>query len=290
MNDLQQSLVSSIKDYVATSPLNSLSLIDGSPIFEEPLVGFADGDDPLFEQYKAIIGDFHFTPREVLALDLRNKDRADSPRFPRVSVVSWILPTAHETKLSNRRMKDGPSVRWNNTRFQGEDFNDSLRRHVVSLLQEQGCDAAAPLHVQGYKTHQLPNGLASNWSERHAAYAAGLGTFGLSDGFITARGIAHRCGSVVTNASFEQSPRKYTHHMANCLHYRDGSCGICITRCPTGAISENGHDKILCRETLITKQAHWLQKPGYIGVYAGCGLCQTKVPCESRIPRSAAHK
>jgi len=31
------------------------------------------------------------------------------------------------------------------------------------------------------------------------AYAAGHGTFSLSDGFITERGIAHRCGSVVTD-------------------------------------------------------------------------------------------
>ena len=40
-------------------------------------------------------------------------------------------------------------------------------------------------------------GFASTWSERHAAYASGLGTFGLSDGLITPRGQAMRCGSVV---------------------------------------------------------------------------------------------
>jgi epoxyqueuosine reductase QueG len=287
MSELQQSLVHAIKTYVAESPLNALTHIDGSPIFEEPLVGFADGDDSLFREYKTIIGEFHFTPREILALDLQNKNSAEPTDFPRVSVISWVLPTANKTKLSNRRMTDGPSVRWNNTRFQGEDFNDSLRRYVVSQLEQQGYLAAAPLHVQGYKTHQLPNGLASNWSERHTAYAAGLGTFGLSDGFITARGIAHRLGSVVTNAPIPASAREYTRHNEYCLHARDGSCGLCIGRCPTGAISQSGHDKILCRETLSVKQAHFLQKPGYIGIYSGCGLCQTKVPCESRIPRPA---
>jgi hypothetical protein len=30
--------------------------------------------------------------------------------------------------------------------------------------------------------------------------------------------------------------------------------------------------------------------PGYIGLYAGCGLCQTGVPCESRIPIAPEQK
>jgi len=38
-------------------------------------------------------------------------------------------------------------------------------------------------------------GPASSWSERHAAYAAGLGTFSLNDALITPKGIAHRLGS-----------------------------------------------------------------------------------------------
>lgn len=46
-------------------------------------------------------------------------------------------------------------------------------------------------------------GIASRWSERHAAYAAGLGTFSLSDGFISSRGIAHRCGLCQTKVSCE---------------------------------------------------------------------------------------
>ena len=42
--------------FVRESPLNRLWRIDDTPIWGDPLVGFADGDDPLFEQYKAIIG------------------------------------------------------------------------------------------------------------------------------------------------------------------------------------------------------------------------------------------
>ena len=38
--------------------------------------------------------------------------------------------------------------------------------------------------------------IASDWSERHAAYAAGLGTFGLTRALITEKGIAGRFGSL----------------------------------------------------------------------------------------------
>ena len=133
------------------------------------------------------------------------------------------------------------------------------------------------------------NGPFSNWSERHIAYAAGQGTFSLSDGFITERGIAHRCGSVVTTAELPPDARTATGPFANCLYYADGSCGNCIERCPAGAISEKGHDKIKC--------GAYLHDIGYdpqqfANGYdlersvAGCGLCQTKVPCEGRNPVS----
>jgi epoxyqueuosine reductase len=128
-------------------------------------------------------------------------------------------------------------------------------------------------------------GYISNWSERHLAYAAGLGTFSLSDGFITESGIAHRCGSVVTDLDIPTSPRNATGPYANCLYYVNGECGVCIQRCPAGAITEAGHDKIKCRE--------YLRKIGYRDVkggydieksVSGCGLCQTKVPCEAVNP------
>jgi len=282
MNELQADLVQAIKAYVSTSPLNRLRDIDGSPIWEEPLVGFADGDDPLFDLFKSVVTPEHMTPREVLAGLAAGNDEAQA--FPRVGVVSWILPAAAATRLSNRQMVDGPSVRWNLTRFQGEEFNDGLRRHVAGLLEGRGLLAVAPVLGQGFTRTRGPRGMASTWSERHAAYAAGLGTFGLSDGLITARGIAHRCGSVVVNAGWPAGPRLYVDHREYCPYAVDGSCGVCIERCPGGAIGPEGHDKDRCQQYIRVKLAEWLTRPGYGGDYLACGLCQTGVPCEARIP------
>lgn len=274
MNGLQAELCAAIKSYVATSPLNALRDIDSSPIWDEPLVGFADGDDELFTLYKSVVAPEHMTPREALAI----------PALPHLGVVSWILPVAAETRRSNREMTDGPSVRWHQTRFQGEDFNDALRRQVVSLLDEIGVPAIAPALSDGFRWTRGPTGYASTWSERHVAFAAGLGTFGLSDGLITARGIAHRCGSVVAAAAWPASPRPYTHYRAYCAFARDGSCGECMIRCPARAIGPEGHDKDRCRHYIHTALGGWVERPGYGGPYLACGLCQTGVPCESRVP------
>ena len=276
-----------IKDYVATSPANRFKSFDGGYIFDEPLVGFADGDDDIFQDYKKIIGDFHLTPREALEKHLESKD-GSYKRPLQVSVISYILPVTYETRLGLRKETLIPSLRWNHTRWHGQDFIYELSRYVVSLLESLGYRAVAPELVDFYKLRNLPAGYTSNWSQRHVAYAAGLGTFSLNDGFITQKGMAMRCGSVVTDARIAASPRRCKDHLANCLFYSDGSCQRCAERCPAGAISEKGHDKNKCVEFLNIKQKEILKElgreQGYIGRYLGCGLCQTKVPCEARIP------
>jgi epoxyqueuosine reductase len=281
------SIEKAIKKYVMTSPANRFQASNGGRIFDEPLVGFADGDDTIFEDYKEIIGDFHLTPREAFNKLLKSED-GSRKRQRRLSVISYILPVTYQTRLSLRQENVIPSLRWNHTRWHGQDFINELSRHVISLLESLNYRAVAPELADFYTFKNLPSGLASNWSQRHIAYAAGLGTFSLNDGFITARGMAMRCGSVVTDAGMQPSTRVYKNHLENCLFYSEGSCRRCAERCPAGAISDRGHDKNKCREFLFTRQKEIIselgREEGYIGRYLGCGLCQTKVPCESRIP------
>jgi len=279
-------LEKAIKEYVAQSPGNRLETFGGDPIFDEPLIGFADGDDTIFQDYKTIIGDFHLTPREVLEKHLVSRNGKQS--IANVSVISFILPISQKTRLSMHQETVVASLRWNHTRWHGQDFINELSRYVVSLLESLDHQAVAPGLADFFVVKDFPSGRASNWSERHIAYAAGLGTFSLSDGFITPRGIAMRCGSVVTDAKLPPSPRPYIDYRANCLFYLDGTCRSCIERCPAEAISEQGHDKNKCKEFIYTKETEILKELGreeeYIGRFVACGLCQTKVPCEAKIP------
>ena len=270
-----------IKAFARTSPLNRIPTLDNNFIFDEPLVQFADGDDPIFTEYKTIIDPSHLTPRQALAKTF-NKSPEDMPAH--LSIISWVLPITSKIRESNRRHTQTPSRFWSNTRWHGETFNDAMREHVVKLLTKKGYLAVAPVLQPYFKRIEYTEekGYYSNWSERHIAYVAGLGTFSLSDGFITDRGIAHRCGSVVTNLMLPTSPRTAKSPYSNCLFYVKGKCQACIARCPAGAITEHGHDKIKCFEYLYVK-LHYLLEEYNVGVI-GCGLCQTKVPCEFRNP------
>jgi epoxyqueuosine reductase len=268
-----------IARFVQDNPANRRK-VDGGQYWDAPLIGFAPGDDPLFKEYKKIIGRFHFTPREIFDLTF---GKGKQPT--KLSVISWILPVSEDIRKSNRREDRYPSLLWAHSRDFGEQFNVKLRNHLVSLLEKKGHKAVAPMNSPYWKRLRSPRaGWASKWSERHAAYACGLGAFGLSDGLITAKGQAMRVGSVVTDLLLEPSKRIYSHHQANCLYHFNKTCKTCAARCPAGAITSRGHDKDKCYE--YSRQVIGPDKKEEYGVkIAGCGLCQTKVPCEFEIPK-----
>lgn len=246
----------------------------------EPLVGYAAGDDPLFAAYKEHVGPYHWTPAEALALahpELGGSDPAS------LTVICWVLPQTAATRADSRQATAHPPERWARARIYGEQFNDHLRREVVRVLEAAGHAAAAPALLPGFATRDSARFmLASNWSERHMAYAAGLGTFGLCDGLITPVGKAMRVGSVVAQIALPPTPRPYSDHHAYCLHYARGTCGACIDRCPAGALSRDGHDKRVCGAYVGSTRAHVAAHYGFQGY--GCGLCQTGVPCEAGMP------
>ena len=272
-------LESAIAKFVREEPSNRRK-VDGGKYWDTPLVGFASGDDPLFKRYKQIIGRFHFTPQEIFDLTF---GRSKEPR--RLSVISWVLPASEDIRKSNRKEIKYPSLLWAHARDFGEQFNIKLRNHLSSLLRKKGYKAVAPMNSRYWKRLKSGRvGWASNWSERHAAFACGLGAFGLSDGLITAKGKAIRVGSVVTDLPLKPSNKMYPRHRANCLYYFNNTCKACANRCPAGAITSKGHDKDKCFEYVHGSVLR--DKCAEYGVkITGCGLCQTKVPCEFEIPK-----
>ncbi|MCX5909178.1 MAG: epoxyqueuosine reductase, partial [Deltaproteobacteria bacterium] len=135
-----------------------------------------------------------------------------------------ILPQTEATKVDQRKETTYPSERWARARIFGEEVNVKLRQHVVATLQAAGYPALAPMLSPSWKRKNHERLVfSSTWSERHAAHAAGLGTFGLCDGLITPKGKAHRCGSVIARIQVPPTPRPYTNHQAYCLFYAQSS-------------------------------------------------------------------
>jgi len=274
-----------IQKFIATSPLNTMQNEDGDPAWDTALVGFASGADPIWQQYKEYVGAFHWTPWEVF-----NQHCPEVPARPaELTVISWVLPQREMVRKANRRAKKYPSEEWARIRVYGEAFNAGLRCHVVNSLNEAGHATVAPMLVPNWTIVKSQRfSYASSWSERHVAHAAGLGTFGLCDGLITARGKAMRVGSVVAKIDIEPTLRPYADHRAYCLFFADGTCGKCIDRCPARAITTAGHDKEKCRQHLARSREYVEKTYNFVGY--GCGLCQVGVPCESGIPVKAARE
>jgi epoxyqueuosine reductase len=283
-------LEKAIKEYIRTTPLNHLTAFNNSPIVDEPVVAFADGDDPVFQDLKKVIGEFHLTPREVMEKYIAGKrwQFGVPSSIDKIGVVSWALPLNLEVRRGERTSPLGGSPRYNHSRWIGIKLYENLEQYVAALLEILRCNAVAPTQSRFFEIKNLPDGsLAANWSERHVAYACGLGTFGLNGLMITSRGCAVYLSSVVCDRAFTPTPRAAS-HVANCPFYRDGSCGLCIEHCIGSAISKEGRSNVACLKNLRDEQTGKVRSLGLdkdlVGFAPSCGKCSTALPCEDRIP------
>jgi len=286
-------LARAISDYVrgtvANSPFNELGQTN-VPVVDEPIVGFADGKDPVIAQFKAVIGPNHRSPIEAWADVFPDEQPPAS-----LSIIAFALPFSETVRASNRGCTTEPSIEWIIGKAHCDAMLNELKDGLVSFIKDKGYRAIIPsksptFHVE----YGTPTGIASNWSERHYCYAAGLGTFGLSRGLITKRGVAMRCGSIVADAALPASPRPHS-HTAYCPFLESGDCDECIQRCPADAITSEGKDNLKCRAylnevigPLILRHLSQgeLQRLGVNerSSLSACGLCQTNVPCEAGVP------
>jgi epoxyqueuosine reductase QueG len=121
------------------------------------------------------------------------------------------------------------------------------------------------------------------------AYAAGLGSFGMHDFFITEKGCAHRAASFVVNLKLKPNRQRTDDIHANCLHYQGIQCLKCAAKCPVDAITaEDAHDKETCMKRVEASTKYCI-KNYHIFIY-GCGICATGTPCESEIPKALREK
>lgn len=254
-----------IDKFVLTSPKNVIEKLETlsteptsfsrMPIWDLPLLGVASAEDPLWDVLKKpeAVGPCHKSPREWL------------PEAK--SVISYFLPYTERIRAANR-VKEVTATEWLYGRWEGELFNEALRAFIVTLIESRGCQAVAPALNTNYEVIDLH----SNWSERHVAFIAGLGTFSLSRSLITAFGSAGRFGSVVVDFYLKPTKRSYEGIDEYC-----SKCQACARRCPPKAISVAGKDNEICKIHLAKDKEKY--SPRY-----GCAKCQTGVPCEGRIP------
>lgn len=244
---------------------------EGLVMYEAPLIGFASAADPLFEKYKdpTVNGEAYLTPEEWMA--------------GTKTVISFFLPFTEDVRKANRKDRNSTAGEWLHARIEGQRFLMALCYAMADWFEEQGVHVCIPSGDERFhrdfkpftkgEPSRLGLHVTSAWSERHAAYAAGLGTFSLTRAVITERGTAGRFGSLLITEEVPADERSYTGIDDYCI-----KCGICIKRCPFHAISmERGKDQVLCMARVVPSKL--VYKPRY-----GCGKCQVGVPCETRNP------
>lgn len=263
-------LVQAAHDFISNDFSNQISKdIALSPdltdvkMYDLPLIKIGDANDPYFEKVKERIGQHFMTPHEWLP----NAD----------SIISIFLPASSKIRTDNYIDNDWPSSSWLHARIEGQMMIAKLSQFLKSLLEKEGYQAVIPtLDPRFFAREGLPEAteelqFTSNWSERHVAFICGLGTFGLSKGLISEKGVAGRYTSLITNLSLPKDKREYQDLYEYC-----SMCGICARNCPAKAISiENGKDHIKCSAYLNLTRERF--SPRY-----GCGKCQIKVPCETK--------
>ena len=238
-------------------------------IYEAPVFAFGASDDEYFTLFKdpSIIGKHFLLPREWLP----------GAR----TVISFFLPFSEAVRKGNSESGIWPSEGWLHGRIEGQAFLNKLCMHLRSELIDAGYDSLVPSLDGRFWAKTGLNidsphpeaSFTSNWSERHAAFVCGLGTFGLSKGLITSKGIAGRFGSVLTELYLPPDKRGYDNVYEYCT-----MCGTCVKNCPVNAISmEMGKNHTICSRFLDKTAEKY--KPRY-----GCGKCQVGVPCEGGIP------
>ena len=241
---------------------------DISTNWGEPLVGFADAHHPSILELKEIVAETHSIPADVIS---------DAS-----IVIAYFLPFTRELANTNQTDGDISSPEWALAYEETNALFPKLNEYVISELREMGYQADVSPEASVFDRDKL----RSNWSHRHFAKAAGLGTFGINNMLITKIGCCGRYSSIVTNLDVEPDlPREDEF----CLYKKNGSCGICVRHCPSGALTLDGYDRYKCYEICMKNAERYTEfgnsyaaEASELQVHIGsevCGKCVVNAPC-----------
>jgi epoxyqueuosine reductase len=217
--------------------------------YREPLVGFAAAGDPRFDELRRILPT-HLSPEQMLP----------GAR----TVIAFFLPFSAWVVEANAQHRVQVAHEWSTAYVETNALIARISAHLTEVLAQRGVRSAAAAATHNYD----PDTLTCPWSHKSAAVIAGLGSFGLHRMVITDAGCAGRFGSLVVDADLRVAPVEFRER---CLHFHNGGCAECVSRCPVEALSEDGSmDKQRCHRRLLDIAAESGAK--------ACGKCATG-PC-----------
>jgi epoxyqueuosine reductase QueG len=233
-------------------------------LWKKPVIEIISAEDQKLQLLKEAVSAEHFMPRDIL------------PEAK--SIVSFFIPF-HDDVVKSNIGGTMASETWAMAYIKTNDVIRAINDAVETLMENHG-----------HKTGKIPathnfdeEKLISNWSHRHIAYIAGMGTFGMNNMLITKNGCCGRFGSIVTTCEFD-SYKGIETAQERCLHKTGGSCGICQKNCVVGAYGNNNFDRHKCYKQCLENAKHH-KNIGYADI---CGKCLVGLPCSTKDPRRIA--
>ncbi|MCQ4635765.1 hypothetical protein NE619_03420 [Anaerovorax odorimutans] len=225
--------------------------------FGEPIVGYADSRNPIFDMYFSRTICDH--PKRIYR--------------PGNTVVVHFVPFAPEITESNRG-GDQPSEEWLTA------FNESmwLSMRLNGVIREALDTVGRLSSCTNTPTDWDEERCREEWSHKLVAYAAGMGEFGPAGSFKTKNGFAGRFGSIITDGQYAEAFEVLNAEQLEAMYqeiqrqycYKEAKGVSCsqemIKACPAGAISETGIDRKIC-------QAHCKKINELIPSPEVCGKC-----------------
>ena len=219
-------------------------------IWQKPVVKFADAHSEHIRNLRNIVVDDHYLPTDFLP-DAKN-------------VLSYYLPFKKHVADSNIKNRLA-SAQWANAYNATNEMVPYINSYLLEVITTKGYGAAVPQNI-GIISNSM---LMSRWSQRHIAWIAGHGTFGINNMLISEKGCCGRYFSIVT--SLPVIPDQIM-AAERCLFKSKGNCGVCVDKCMAGALTTQSYNREQCREMCMENDA----------IYNGadvCGKCVVGLPC-----------
>lgn len=222
--------------------------------WREPCFAYASANDPMFQELKTVIGEHHKLPQDVME---------DGK-----TVLTYFIPL--EKKIVDSNISGYfASEEWARAYLETIDLIRAINSGLEHLFKLHGWK----LELTADNRSWDPETMKCNWSHRHAAYIAGLGTWGVNRGLITEKGLSGRIGTLVTDAYVEPTRRP---EIEACLYKRNGSCKLCVDACPVSALGVPDKYKNWDCKAVTDENAVHHESIGFADV---CGKCMCGMPC-----------
>ena len=231
-----------------------------SKMWKEPIIRIIPAANEKFKILKKAVSAEHLMPYDILS-DAK-------------SIISFFIPFQENIVESNIKGIMA-SKEWATAYIKTNDLIKTINDKIETLMEKNG-----------YKTGKIPathnfdeEKLISNWSHRHIAYIAGIGTFGINNMLITKNGCCGRFGSIIINYELKEYGQ-INEVKEKCLNKLYGNCRICHKKCVAHVYEDNNFNRFKCYKQCLENAKHH-EKTGYADV---CGKCLVGLPCSIKEP------